>query len=302
MRLTILGYLCRDQNILNDGTITTGPGGKGLFVSAAAARGETDVAFITWIPETDRELLAPLLEYPITVQTIPLAIGTVNTNRHVGDRTIATTTLDPKVIERDDLDESMRATITESDLVHLAPDTAEKISLSVIRYIADDVGVTISADIGKYFRQRQSDGQLTPAWPWPHQAEYLKHFETVFASEEDLAVPLANGESVLSLARAFAAQGPREVIITQGGRGAFVYLGDTNEGFDIPAYPPRQLVDQTGAGDTFIGAYLAKRLETDSPAEAGHYAAMAASLKLNYVGPLRETAEEIERALAERRG
>lgn len=302
MRLTILGYLCRDQNILDDGTTTAVPGGKGLFVGAAAARGETEVALITWIPEEDRELLAPLLEYPISVQTIPLETGTVNTNHHDGDRTIATTLLDPKVIDAEDLDESMRVTLTESDMVHVAPDTAEKISLTVIRYLADEIGVSVSADIGKYFRHRQDDGQLTPSWPWPQQAEYLKHFETVFVSEEDLSVPLANGESVLSLARTFAAQGPREVIITQGGRGAFVYLGDTNEGFEIPAYPPRQLVDHTGAGDTFIGAYLAKRMETDSPAEAGHYAAMAASMKLNYIGPLRETAEEIERALTEHRG
>lgn len=302
MRLTILGYLCRDQNILNDGTATSGPGGKGFFVSAAAARGETDVSFITWIPEADRDLLAPLREYPVTIQTIPLKTGTVNTNRHNGDLTIATTTFDPKTITLEDLDESMRATITESDLVHLAPDTAEKISLDVVRYLSDNVGVMVSADIGKFFRQLQPDGQLLPRWPWFKQAEWLKHFETVFASEEDLRIPLAAGESVLSLARAFAAQGPREVIITQGSRGAFIFLGDTNEGFDIPAYPPRQIIDHTGAGDTFIGAYLTKRLETDSPAEAGHYAAMAASLKLNYVGPLRETAEEIERALTEQQG
>lgn len=302
MRLVIFGYLCRDKNILPDGTASESVGGKGLFMAAAAARGEVDVSLITWLPAADQELLASLYDYPVTIQAIPMATGTVNTNIHRGDTTIATTSLDPKSIEPQDLDESMRATVTESDGVLLAPDLEEKISLATVRYLAHDLGLKLSVDIGQYFRTLENDGTLQTRWPWPRQAEFLTHVETVFISEEDLAVPLANGESVLSIARDLADQGPREIIVTQGSRGAFIYLADTNEGFDIPAYPPRQLVDPTGAGDTFIGAYLAKRMETDSAAEAGHYAAMAASLKLNYTGPLRETAEEIERALVEQRG
>lgn len=302
MHLTILGFLCRDRNILPDGSTSESVGGKGLFIPPAAARGETDVELITWLPASDRGLLEPLADYPVQIQVIPMPTGTINTNRHDGNSTIATTQMDPLVITPDMLDESIRASIAASDVVLIAPDIEEKISRETIAYIAHDVGTTVAADIGKYFRSLQSNGTLTPRWPWPRQAEFLPYFDTVFLSEEDISVPLAHGESIVSLARTFAAQGPREVIITQGSRGAFIFLAETNEGFDIPAYSPRQLIDPTGAGDTFIGAYLAKRLETDSPAEAGHYAAMAASLKLNYVGPLRETAEEIERALAERRG
>ncbi len=300
MRLTIFGYLCRDKNILPDGTSSEIVGGKGAFMAPAAARGEIDVDLITWLPEEDHELLQSLKDYPITTHVIPVPTGTVNTNQHAGDTTIATIRLDPHTIVPEDLDETIRTTLDNSAAVLLAPDIEEKISLESVKFLADELGLKLFVDIGKYFRTLRPDGVLEPRWPWPNQAKFLQYFDTIFVSEEDLAVPLAHGESVLSLARAFAAQGAHEVIITQGSRGVFIYLAETNEGFEIPAYPPKQLVDPTGAGDTFIGAYVAKRLETDSAAEAGHFAAMAASLKLNYSGPLRETAEEIERALQER--
>lgn len=301
MRLTIFGYLCRDKNILPDGTTSEIVGGKGTFMAPAAARGDVDVDLITWLPDSDHELLAGLANYPLTTHIIPIPTGTVNTNKHEGDATLATTVLDPYSVEPADVDESMRQALDDSQAVLLAPDIEEKISLATIKFLADDLGLKLFVDVGKYFRTLEPDGTLKPRWPWPNQQKFLQYFDTIFVSEEDLAVPLAKDESVLSLARDFSAQGPHEVIITQGSRGAFVYLAETNEGFDIPAYPPRKLVDPTGAGDTFIGAYVAKRLESDSAAEAGHYAAMAASVQLNYSGPLRETAEEIERALQEQR-
>lgn len=300
MRLTVFGYLCRDKNILPDGTTSEIVGGKGLFTASAAARGDVDVDLITWLPSDDLTLLQALKEYPITTHAIPIGTGTVNTNRHAGDTTVATTALDPHSVAPEDLDETMRSVLDDSAAVLLAPDIENKISLATIDYLAHTLGLKLFVDVGKYYRTLRPEGVLEPRWPWPNQEKFYRYFDTIFISEEDLAVPLAQGESVLSLARAFAAQGPREIIITRGSRGSFIYLAETNEGFDVPAYPPRQLVDPTGAGDTFIGAYVAKRLATDSAAEAGYFAAMAASLKLNYSGPLRETAEEIERALKER--
>lgn len=269
-------------------------------MAPAAANGDVDVSLITWLPDSDRELLPSLANWPIDVHVIPQATGTVNTNRHAGDVTLATTILDPQSITPADLDDGMRAAVENSDGIMVAPDIEGKLSLELLRELADDVGVPVYAEIGKYYRTLGPDGVLEPRWPWPAQAETVKYFHTVFLSGEDIAVPISQGESVLSMARALADQGPREVIITLGSKGAFIYLAETNEGFDIPAYPPKQFVDPTGAGDTFVGAYITKRMTSDSPAEAGYYAAMAASLKLNYSGPLRETAEEIERALQEK--
>lgn len=299
MQVTVLGYVSRDRNILPDGQETEQAGGKGLYTSAALAMTGVETNVITWLPVTDQELLDRLQEYPVTVYVIPIATGTTTTNHHQGNTTVATASFDPYVITPKDLDIAMELAIQESQLIHLAPDIQDKISLELIKHITDTIGVKISADLGKYFRARQPDGTLTPKFPWPEQAQYLRYFDIVFMSEEDIAPMLTSGESLLSVAREMSEQGPNEIIITRGSQGAFVYVGDTNEAYDIPAFVPKKIVDPTGAGDTFIGAYLAHRLLTDEILSSGKFAAMAASVKLNYSGPLRETAETIEQHVKE---
>lgn len=300
MHLAILGYLSRDVNTLPDGQTTEIVGGKGLFSAAAASRCGVETDLITWLPESDAELCLALQDYEVALHIIPIPTGTVNTNTHAGDTTLATVRLDPTTIEPEHLNTGMRDAISSSDMVLLAPDIQEKISLETIALIDQELGIPIAADVGKYFRTLQPDGQLVPRYPWPDQAQYLRHFTKVFVSSEDIQPLLDQGESFLSVARSWSEQGPQEIVITDGSKGAFVYDATTNEGYDIPAYEPRKLVDPTGAGDTFIAAYLAERLRTDNPLQAGKFAAMAASLKLNYPGPLQETQEQIDQALAER--
>ncbi len=299
MHVTVFGYLCRDRNVLPDGQTSNIVGGKGLFTAAALARSGVTTDLITWLPDSDRELLLALDDYPVTTHIIPIPAGTVNTNTHRGDTTIATTIVDPYSIEPDDLDENMLVALNDSQVVHLAPDIQEKISLHTLEYLGGTLGLKLSADIGKYFRQLQSDGQLVPRWPWTDQAKFLQHFDIVFASKDDIAPLLDSGESYLSAARMLAEQGPNEVIITLGSQGSFMYVHDTNDAYDIPSFPPRQLVDPTGAGDTYIGAYLGHRLLSDNVIAAGKFGAMAASLKLNYTGPLQEPAETVEQRLNE---
>lgn len=299
MRITLLGYFCRDRNVLPSGQTVESVGGKGLFTGAALARAGATVDLITWLPTSDLELLKSVADYPLTLHVIPIPTGTVNTNVHDGDRTIATTNLDPYTIKPADFTPEMIMALEASDSVLLAPDIQEKISLDTIQWLSGDLGLSLTADIGKYYRTLSVSGELIPRWPWPDEAQYLTYFDRIVVSQEDIEPLLRQGESLLSAARHLADHGPREVVITLGSRGAFIYDASTNEGFDIPAYPPTTIVDPTGAGDTFIGAYMSERLATDNPLRAGKFAAMAASLKLNYVGPLREPGEVIAKTLAD---
>ena len=299
MHITLFGYLCRDRNVLPSGETSEIVGGKGLFTAAALARSGVDVDLVTWLPEADVPLLDALSAYPITTHVIPMSEGTVNTNTHHGDHTLATTRLDPRSITIADLTADIRQAVTSSEVTLLMPDLEGKISLDVLRYLSYDLGLTLAADIGKFFRVRQHDETLTPRYPWPAQGEYLPTLSSIFLSIEDIEPALVNGETLLSVARQMSEQGPAEVIITRGSEGATVFQRETNELIDVPVFPPERLVDPTGAGDTFIGAYVAERLRTDNPNAAGRFAAMAASLKLNYAGPLREVREVIEQRLTE---
>lgn len=300
MKLTIFGYLCRDRNTVEGGGVHEIVGGKGLFAAAAAAQSGIEVELITWLPSTDLELLDALQSYPVTSHVIPIPTGTVNTNSHSGDIAIATTKLDPYSLGIHDVTEDMRQAIMTSDMVLLMPDIEGKIAPELIQYMSDTLGVTLAADIGKYFRTLQPDGTLEPRYPWPGQADLLKYLNIVFVSVEDIAPALERGESLLSVARQMTEQGPTEVVITQGSKGASVFHRETNELIDIAPHPATKVVEPTGAGDTFIAAYCAEHLLTDSIHEAGRFAAVAASFKLAYPGPLREHREAIEQALVER--
>ena len=53
----------------------------------------------------------------------------------------------------------------------------------------------------------------------------------------------------------------------------------------IEAFEVEDIADSTGCGDTYMAAYILKRLLLDSPEEAGEFASLIASEKLMSFGP-----------------
>ncbi len=103
--------------------------------------------------------------------------------------------------------------------------------------------------------------------------------------DEDEARLLTGASSIDQAASEFLSWEISEVVITQGSRGAVIYIN----GIKIPIspVPVSKIVDATGCGDTFWALYVAQRLEGKSPREAGERGAAAASAKLSLRGPLR---------------
>src|SRR3954447_9215673 len=65
---------------------------------------------------------------------------------------------------------------------------------------------------------------------------------------------LVDEPNLLRAARAVMDLGPRVVVVKQGEHGASMY---TRDGFfGLPAYPTADVVDPTGAGDTFAGGFM----------------------------------------------
>jgi sugar/nucleoside kinase (ribokinase family) len=90
-------------------------------------------------------------------------------------------------------------------------------------------------------------------------------------------------------ARALAALGPKEILITHK-KGVLVYA----EGkFHTGDFTPRKMMGRTGRGDTCFTTYCAKRLSLE-PGEACAYAAAVTSLKMEAPGPFTGTAQDVE--------
>ena len=83
--------------------------------------------------------------------------------------------------------------------------------------------------------------------------DVLRRADVVKASEDDLAY-LEPGRNVRESAREVLAQGPKIVLVTQGGRGSTVFT----DGLEAMIPPvPVNVVDTIGAGDAYGGAWLA---------------------------------------------
>lgn len=121
-------------------------------------------------------------------------------------------------------------------------------------------------------------------WPLerarPAIEQACRRSDIVFASDEE-AKTLWGHESPQAVADALLALGPAVVVVKRGGKGALVATPDGRE--DIAAHPVNA-VDATGAGDTFAGAFLARRLAGDDVFAAARYANAAAALKTEDYG------------------
>lgn len=82
-----------------------------------------------------------------------------------------------------------------------------------------------------------------------------------------------------------AAWGPRFIVLKRGPQGCLLYERDTGRLTTIPAYPAR-VVDVTGAGDSFCGAFVVGLRQSGDPVRAALMGAVAASFTIEDYGAL----------------
>ena len=89
-------------------------------------------------------------------------------------------------------------------------------------------------------------------------AAMMKRIDLLVINEEEVR-QLAGEHNVAKAARAVRAMGPKHIIVKRGEYGALLF--DDEGAFFAPAYPLEEVIDPTGAGDSFAGGlmgYLAR--------------------------------------------
>jgi len=83
--------------------------------------------------------------------------------------------------------------------------------------------------------------------------EVLKRVDAIIINDSEVR-DLTGETNLVKGAKAVKALGPRIVVIKKGEHGCLLYSDE--DVFSAPAYPIEEVVDPTGAGDTFAGGFL----------------------------------------------
>lgn len=122
-----------------------------------------------------------------------------------------------------------------------------------------------------------------PAAPLPDE---LRHLVDVLVVNETEAATLAGGSAPAEALRTLASQGFGAVVITLGRDGCLVTKSGDVASDLVPPFMANGVVDATGAGDAFCGAFAARLAAGDSIREAAVWGSAAGSLAVEVVGAI----------------
>jgi sugar/nucleoside kinase (ribokinase family) len=118
---------------------------------------------------------------------------------------------------------------------------------------------------------------------------------SILKVDEREAAILSGTDGLEDAARQLRTLGPREVIVTSGSKGSMIFDGRKFHYIDPIV---GEEVDATGCGDTYLAAYLDRRLASDDPELAGRFAAAAATLALEREGAFQAGAPQVRARMA----
>ena len=99
---------------------------------------------------------------------------------------------------------------------------------------------------------------------------------------ESESFQLTNENNIKNAAESLLKMGPEIVVIKKGSRGAELF--SLKEHIEVGAYPVKNVVDPTGAGDAFAGAFTASLADEESNETALLQASASASISIESFG------------------
>ncbi len=174
--------------------------------------------------------------------------------------------------------------------LHIGP-VIDEIPEAAAKSLASRSMVT-SLDPQGYLRRVARSGQVV-ARSWLDKV-LLRRIDVLRGSSDELR--MMGGISSKNALRRLKRLGPSVCILTRSSDGSDL-LHDRRI-FRIPAFKPETVVDPTGAGDAFSGAFLTEYVRSKEPVWSACVGAAAASIKVETSGPcfIRDVSKLIERA------
>jgi sugar/nucleoside kinase (ribokinase family) len=166
----------------------------------------------------------------------------------------------------------------QAKIIHVAP-IAGEISSEVAEELRKKTDM-LSLDPQGFIRKFDAEGRVSlKKWTDRRVLGQVDIYKSSF-QEIRRATGLKTLKASMEEIRNF---GVRIVIVTFGREGAALLFEDTF--YRIHAIPPKELIDPTGAGDVFAGAFLAEYIKKKEPVWCACVGSAMASFKLETVGP-----------------
>ena len=115
---------------------------------------------------------------------------------------------------------------------------------------------------------------------------------------EAIALSGQSGSDINEMSKAILDLGPKSLIIKDGEKGSYFF--DSNNQFSIKAYPVKEVIDTTGAGDAYIGGILMGKMNGMSILDSMKIGAVTASFCIEGIGAnglLKITSDEFDKRL-----
>ncbi len=179
--------------------------------------------------------------------------------------------------------------ILKKDLTNILPDNIDAIILNplnsfdlplkTINYLKSfDVPIFIS--VQGFLRQpstKTSKDSYSIDLKYPSKfSEIISSTNSIFLDENEASIIFKNNN--------YNKYNVNEIVITNGSKGSRVI---SNKEYKIPPVVNENIIDSTGCGDTYMAAYIAKKLFSKSVLESANFASKIASAKLSFSGPFK---------------
>ena len=166
----------------------------------------------------------------------------------------------------------------QAKVIHIAP-VANEISRNIVDKLRTLTNV-LSLDPQGFVREFDTEGNIHLK-RWDNQ-QVLEQIDLYKSSSNEIRMVTGLADLHLAMEKIHG-YGAKIVIVTMGMKGSkLLFEGKL---YDIPACKPKIIRDPTGAGDAFIGAFLAEYVKGKDPVWCACIGSASASFVVEGVGP-----------------
>lgn len=282
-KICCIGHITLDKIVTPRQTIYM-PGGTSYYFSHGISRLKDTAHFllVTALAESEMQAVEDIRSKGIEVKVLPSRKSVYFENVYGENQDNRT----QRVLDKADPFTVEGLCDVEADILHLGSLLADDFSIDVIKYLSGK-GI-LSVDAQGFLREVR--GEKVYPVDWEEKKKALRYVDILKVNEHEMEV-LTGFSQPESAAKCLADWGVKEVLVTLGSLGSVIYAEE--KCYRIPAYPPADVVDATGCGDTYMAGYLYMRGKGRSYMESGCFAAAMSTLKLEHSGPFAGTEDDI---------